>query len=513
MIAPTAESAPVRTLAPLDFLVVGVALAILGLIAYLAGRKEKDTRDFFLGGRSVPAFVATLSFVAAEISALTVIGVPAVAYSENWHYLQFFVGSAAGRVFVAFLFIPVFYRHNCTTVFEFLRDRFGAETEYAGSAFFFITRLLGAGVRLYAACLGISLIMGWSLAQAVLVFTAVSIALIGFGGIKAVVWTGAFEACVFFLAGVLVGTWLLLHIDGGLAEVWRVAGASGRLSVFNFSTDLGDATTFWAGTANAFFVSLAVFGADQELVQRLLTVRTRRSSQKALISTILAALPLLCCYLSLGTLLFVFYQQRGQPALGKPDEILGWCVTHTLPAGLKGLVLAAIVMTSIDSPLSLAFHVLRHEPVPPADPQIRLGETLPLGLARGHPGLRADPHRPGAGVPVGREGAVAGVPDRQHPQRQHAGRFPARHPDEAALERGKRRRDGPQRGDLRRAVFPLRNARHFARLELADRHRHGRDVRAGVPARAGDGAGSAAGLISDRMPPLCLCTNRRYNIV
>ena len=122
--------------------------------------------------------------------------------------------------------------------------------------------------------------------------------------------------------------------------------------MFDFRLDLGDATTFWAGTANAFFVSLAVFGADQELVQRLLTVRTRRSSQKALVSTILAALPLLCCYLSLGTLLFVFYQQHGQPALGKPDEILGYCVTHTLPAGLKGLVLAAIVMTSIDSPLS-----------------------------------------------------------------------------------------------------------------------------------------------------------------
>jgi Na+/proline symporter len=160
MTAPAAAPAPVMPLTRLDFLIVGAALAVLGIIAYLAGRKEKDTRDFFLGSRSVPTFVATLSFVAAEISALTVIGVPAVAYSENWHYLQFFIGSAAGRVFVAFLFIPVFYRHNCTTVFEFLRDRFGPGTEYAGSAFFFITRLLGAGVRLYAACLGISIIMG-----------------------------------------------------------------------------------------------------------------------------------------------------------------------------------------------------------------------------------------------------------------------------------------------------------------------------------------------------------------
>jgi len=122
--------------------------------------------------------------------------------------------------------------------------------------------------------------------------------------------------------------------------------------VFDFRLDLSKPTTFWAGTANAFFVALVMFGADQELVQRLLTVRTRRASQKALVSTILAALPLLCCYLSLGTLLFAYYQQHGRPALGKSDEILGYCVTHTLPPGLKGLVLAAIVMTSIDSPLS-----------------------------------------------------------------------------------------------------------------------------------------------------------------
>ena len=352
MNAATAESAPAMTLTRPDFVIVGAALALLGLIAYLAGRKEKDTRDFFLGGRSVPTFVATLSFVAAEVSAVSLIGVPAVAYGENWHYLQFFIGSAAARIFIAFFFIPVFYKHNCTSIYEFLRDRFGAGTEYAGSAFFFITRLLGAGVRLYMACLGISVIMGWSLLQSILLFTAVSSALIAFGGIKAAVWTGAFDAVIFYLAGGLAAGWLFLHIDGGLASVWEIAGRAGRLNVFNFKLDLGDPKTFWAGTANALFLNAAMFGTDQELVQRLLTVRTRRSSQKALVATILAALPFLCGYLALGTLLFVFYQQHGVPTLDSNDKILSYSVIHTLPAGLKGLLLAAIVLASIDIPLS-----------------------------------------------------------------------------------------------------------------------------------------------------------------
>ena len=163
------EFAPVQHLtgylSGIDFLIVGIAILVLFVISYIFGRREKDTNDFFLGGRKVPTFVACLSFVATEVSALTIVGVPATAYSENWEYLQFFVGSAAARILVAFLFIPVFYKYNCTSIYEFLRHRFGPETQYAGSIFFFITRLIASGVRLYAACMGIGIILGWNLAQ------------------------------------------------------------------------------------------------------------------------------------------------------------------------------------------------------------------------------------------------------------------------------------------------------------------------------------------------------------
>ena len=336
-----------------DILVISLAVVPLFIISYAFGREEKNTGDFFLGGRKVPSIVACLSFVATEVSALTIVGVPATAYSENWQYLQFFIGSAAARITVAFLFIPVFYKYQCTSIYEFLKYRFGARTQYTGSIFFFITRLTASGVRLYATCMAVAYIMGWNLAQAILFFTIISIIFIAFGGIKAVVWAGAYQATIFFIAGAVLLGYLLLHIQGGVSTAWQIAENAGRLSVFNFNFNLNDATTFWAGTSNAFFIGLAVFGTDQEMMQRLLTVETRKKSQNTIIATILGALPVLCLYLAIGTLLYVFYQQN--PEIAGPQEakvVLSHFITNTLPTGLKGLMLSAIILASIDSPLS-----------------------------------------------------------------------------------------------------------------------------------------------------------------
>lgn len=340
-------------LSGIDLTIVLSAILLLFVISYIFGRREKNTNDFFLGERKIPSIVACLSFVATEVSALTIVGVPATAYSENWEYLQFFIGSAAARIMVAFLFIPVFYKYNCTSIYEFLRHRFGPQTQYASSIFFFITRLIASGFRLYAACLGIGIILGWNLVQTLLVFTAVSIIFITFGGIKAVVWAGAYQTTVFFLAGVVLVIYLLLHINGGISTAWQIADSAGRLSIFKFNFNLNDPTTFWAGTANAFFIGLAVFGTDQELMQRLLTVKTRKKSQNAIFLTIATALPILCVYLAIGTLLYVFFQQNPQaiqPA--KAKEVLSHFTANFLPVGLKGLILSAIILASIDSPLS-----------------------------------------------------------------------------------------------------------------------------------------------------------------
>jgi SSS family solute:Na+ symporter len=353
MIATVAVENLTGTLERLDIFIIAVAVLLLFIISYVFGREERDTNDFFLGRRRVPSIVACLSFVAAEISALTIVGFPATAYSENWEYVQFFIGSAAARIVVAFLFIPIFYKYDCTSIYEFLRHRFGAETQFAGAIFFFITRLIASGVRLYAACLGVGLIMGWSLAQTLLLFSVVSIIFIAFGGVKAVVWAGAYQAITFVVAGVALLIYLFFQIQGGLGEAWRIADEAGRLSFFRFDFNLNDPTTFWAVTTTGFFIGMASFGTDQEMMQRLLTVRTRKISQRTLVSTIVTVIPITCLYLAIGTLLYVFYRQHPgtvQPAEAK--EVLSHFVAYSLPVGLKGLLLAAIIMASIDSPLS-----------------------------------------------------------------------------------------------------------------------------------------------------------------
>ncbi len=349
----TAAFERITGLAGLDYAILAVAVAALFVISYFKGREETDTKDYFLGNRKTPVWVGTLSFVATEISAMTIVGIPPIGFTENWQYMQFFIGSAAARILIAFFFIPAFYKFNCTTIYEFLKHRFGAETQYAGSAFFFVTRLFASGVRLYAASLAVSVIMGWPLAHTIGFFTVISVIFIGFGGIKAVMWTGTFETITFYLAGGAVAAYLLFHINGGLAGAWQTASDAGKLSIFNFGWDMKNPNVIWAALLNGVFGSMASFGTDQELMQRLLTLETRRESQKTLIATIFAAVPLTALYLGIGTLLFVFYKQN--PALALPanaDKILSHFTINVLPAGLKGLVLAAIVLASIDSPLS-----------------------------------------------------------------------------------------------------------------------------------------------------------------
>lgn len=158
-----------------DYAVLVGSLVLLVAIGLVLSRQQHDTVDFFLARRRVPWWAACLSFLATEVSAVTIISVPATAYSENWEYFQFFIGSSLAKFAVAFLFIPAFYKFNCTTIYEFLLHRFGRASQVTGSLFFFVTRLLGSGVRLMAACLAVSVLIGWHIIPTILLFTLVSI--------------------------------------------------------------------------------------------------------------------------------------------------------------------------------------------------------------------------------------------------------------------------------------------------------------------------------------------------
>ena len=344
-----------------DFAILAASLAFLVVIGVAFSREQRGTADFFLARRRIPWWAACLSFLATEISAVTIIAVPATAYSENWEYAQFFVGSSLAKLAVAYLFIPAFYRYDCTTIYEFLLYRFGQASQVTGSVFFFITRLLGSGVRLMAAALAVAVLVGWPLWTTIALFTVVSIAYIALGGVKAVVWTNVFQACAFLVGGALTVAFLAWRIDGGLGAMLGTAAEAGRLSVINWgpASDapdfwrrlLTDPNIFWLAILNGFIGSMAAFGTDHDLMQRLLTVETRGESQRTLALTPIGTLVTLSLFLAIGAGLFTYYAQHPGVDLPRPDEIFPFFIRTAMPELLRGVMLTAIVLASIDSPL------------------------------------------------------------------------------------------------------------------------------------------------------------------
>ncbi len=341
-------------------ILLGSLVALVAIGGAFSG-EQRGTADFFLARRRIPWWAACLSFLATEISAVTIISVPATAYSENWEYAQFFVGSSLAKFAVAYLFIPAFYRYDCTTIYEFLRHRFGPASQVTGSIFFFITRLLGSGVRLMAAALAVAVLVGWPLWATIALFTMVSIAYIGLGGVKAVVWTNVFQASTFLIGGALTVGFLALSTEGGLGAMLGTAAEAGRLSVINWGPAPGapdfwprvltDPNIVWLAVLNGFVGSMAAFGTDHDLMQRLLTVETRGESQRTLALTPIGTLVTLSLYLSIGAGLFTYYAQHPGQMLPRPDEIFPFFIRTAMPELLRGVMLTAIVLASIDSPL------------------------------------------------------------------------------------------------------------------------------------------------------------------
>ncbi len=346
-----------------DFGVLAVLLVTMVAVGAYFERRQTSTSEFFLGKRSIPAWAACLAFVATEVSAVTIIAVPATAFRENWQYLQIFLGSIAARLAIAFLFIPAFYKFDCTSIYEFLGRRFGRMTQSTAAIFFFVTRLLGSGVRLMAACLAVSVLLGWPIAPVIVGFIVVSILYMGLGGMRAVIWTNVIQALVIVVGGLATLVFLLSRIDGGLSGVVALAEPAGKLSLFHWGpawSDPGFARKFfsdpnivWIALLNGLFGSMAGFGTDQDLMQRLLTVETRTSSQRTMLWTTVVSLGVLVIHLAIGTALFAFYRQHSaEPLPANLETIFPHFIGHVMPSWLRGLLLSSIVLASIDSPLA-----------------------------------------------------------------------------------------------------------------------------------------------------------------
>jgi SSS family transporter len=343
-------------LSTLDLTIIAGYLLFIISLGIFYGRKEESLEDYCLGGRTVPWLAVFLSIVATETSALTFIGTPAFAYSHNWTYVQLLIGTIIARFIIAQLFIKQFYHYNVYTVYEYLVRRFGTGSKNGASIIFLITRILASGVRLFGASIIVSVATGLSPLTSIIIIAAAAVFYTVIGGIKAVIWTDVCQAIILFGGGLIALFCIFQDIPHGWEAVQTATHGLSKFTLFDFSFDYRAAYTIWAGIIGSTFLTLATHGTDQDLVQRMLTARDYNRSRKALILSGFADIPIVILFLSIGSLLFTYYQAVPTPGLpAKADDIFPYYITHHLPRGLMGLLIAAVfaaAMSSIDSALN-----------------------------------------------------------------------------------------------------------------------------------------------------------------
>lgn len=344
---------------PIDLAVVAAYLIGITLFGAHFRRRQRNLRDYFLGGRELPWWAIMLSIVSAETSILTIISTPGIAYNSNMNFLQLIFGYLVARVVVSFVLLPKYFAGEIFTAYQFIERRFGHALKVFTAGLFLSTRALAEGVRVFAIAIVFEIIFRTGILTAVVVVTVLTLIYTFEGGFTAVIWTDVTQLSI-YLAGSIIALALLLHwIPGGWHTISHLARISGnKLQVFNFQFNFHQPYLFLSGLIGGTFLTSASHGTDQLIVQRLLAARSKRESQTALLSSGLVILFQFALFLVIGVALFAYYHYF-PPAtpFKRPDQIYPFFVVHSLPLGLAGLLTAAIIAAGMAN-LSAALNSL-----------------------------------------------------------------------------------------------------------------------------------------------------------
>jgi SSS family transporter len=330
-----------------------IVLYLVGITLFgLRFRKgQQDLRDYFLGGRTAPWWAIAFSIVATETSLLTVIGTPALAFAGNLGFLQLVMGYLLGRVVICLIFIPQYFRGEFYTAYQLIERRFGTRMKSIAAGTFLLTRTLAEGVRVAAITKVVSVAFGIDARTSVIPIALLTLLYTFEGGMKAVIWTDVIQLAIYISGAALAAVMLLGQIPGGWAEVTQAAAAAGgKLSVFDFTFSLTQTYTFWSGVLGGMFLTMASHGTDQLMVQRLLAARNERDSKLALLVSGVIVFLQFALFLVLGVMLFTYHQHHPLiPAGGDMDRIFPEYVVREMPAGVAGLVIAAIFAAAMSN--------------------------------------------------------------------------------------------------------------------------------------------------------------------
>jgi SSS family solute:Na+ symporter len=348
-----------------DFAVLTTYLIGITIFGALFKKSQKTVKDYFLGSRNTSWFVISLSIVATETSTLTLIGVPALAYSHfaspesggNFTYLQVVFGYIIGRVVIGFLFVPAYFRGELCTAYELLERRFGAGAKRLAASMFLVMRALAEGVRVFAASLVLGAILSASLPGvphlwlwSILIVGVLTLIYTYEGGISAVIWTDLVQLVIYIGGSMLAAFEIVRLIPGGWGAFMSQAGGAGKFQLFSFSLNPTLPFTLCSGIIGGVALTLGSHGADQLIVQRLLACRNQADAKKAVIFSGFVVFLQFVLVLAIGTMLFVYHGfDPPRVALQSNDSVFPAFIVEHLPRGISGLMIAALLAAAMSN--------------------------------------------------------------------------------------------------------------------------------------------------------------------
>lgn len=357
------------------------AIDLIIIVGYLVGvvftgfyfaRKQRTTKDYFLGGRNVPWWAIAASIVATETSTITFISVPGIVYARggNFTFLQLVLGYMLGRIVISLLFIPSYFRGELLTVYQLLEQRFGQAIKMLAAGLFVVMRNIADGIRLLLTAIVLGSVytafqpdanVETVIIGSIILIGAVMIVFTYFGGMEAVIWIEVVQLGIYIFGALAAGVVLVNSINGGWTEAVNLGAQYNKFQIFDFALDFTKTFTFWAGALGGCFLTMSTHGTDQYLVQRYLCTDKPRHAATALLSSGAIVFAQFVGFLIIGTLLFAFYQpytdanymtQAATFPFASGDRVFPDFITKHLPSPLPGIVVAAIFAAAMSSSLN-----------------------------------------------------------------------------------------------------------------------------------------------------------------
>lgn len=328
-------------------------IAVLFAVAWASGRRA-DNAGFFVGNRRTPWYMAAFAMIGAAMSGVTFISVPGSVSADAFSYMQMVAGFTVGQLVVAFVLIPTFYRLKVVSLYEYLDARFGVASHRTGAWFFFLSKMLGAALRVYVVCAVMQLLVFSHYGLPFWVNACVTMCFVWLytqqGGVKSLIWTDTLKTLCLVASLVLSILFIMRALDLSFPGMVREVAASPFSQVFFFDDPSSD-RYFWKMFAAGIVLLVAMTGLDQDMMQRNMSCPTPRDSQKNIVLTAVSQIFVIFLFLVLGVLLYLYMDRSGLAMPAKRDQVFSLVAVN---GGLPPIVGIVFVVGLISSTYSAA---------------------------------------------------------------------------------------------------------------------------------------------------------------